>query len=56
MNDKIAENNFLLSIMADLKSYPEHNSEELNYTIQLIKHRGSQLVGTLLGNKKTKEN
>jgi hypothetical protein len=48
MNSKYAEDSFLLSILAELKSYPEHNSEELEYFIQLVKHRRDQLEAGLV--------
>ena len=53
MNSKLAEDDFLLSILIDLKGYEEHNKEELDYIIQVVKHRKDQLESTLLGNPKT---
>jgi hypothetical protein len=50
MNSKIAEDNFLISILCDLKGYSEHNAEELDYILQLVKHRKDQLEHTVLQN------
>lgn len=48
MNDKIAEEDFILSILTDLKGYPEHNKEELDYLIQFTKYRKDQLENALV--------
>ena len=52
MNSKIAEDDFLISILIDLKRYPGHNAEELDYVLQFVNHRRDQLVGTLKGSSK----
>ena len=54
MNSKIAEDDFLMSIMIDLKRYPDHNEEELDYVIQCVKHRKEQLETSLLGKMRPK--
>ena len=47
MNSKLSEEQFLLSILCDLKRYKEHNGDELDYMIQLVKHRIEQLEAGL---------
>lgn len=42
-NSKHAEASFILSILSDLKKYPGHNEDEIDYIIQLVKRRVVQL-------------
>lgn len=41
--DKLEEAIFVLNILIDLKRYPDHNKDELDYLIDILKRRRDSL-------------
>lgn len=43
MNSKSEEDAFLISILSELKGYADHNRDELDYILQVVKTRRDEL-------------
>lgn len=53
MMSKLDEEDFIISCMNQLKTYSEHNNEEIDYVLGVLKYRKKQLEQAVVAKHKS---
>jgi hypothetical protein len=55
MNSKLDEDNFVITILSQLRSYDDHNNDEIDYLLQILNHRRDQLESAIIAKSKSNQ-